>query len=1064
MRRFRLIRLTAFFFLLEGLSAYCVAPAAAEESRPTEASLIEFNRDIRPLLSDACFHCHGPDKARRKADLRLDTEEGAKADLGGRAALVPSDLESSELYQRITSKDPAERMPPPESGRSLTPAQMEVFRRWIEQGATWQKHWSFLAPVSPKIPVVRDSARVRNPIDAFVQHRLEREKVAPAPEADRTSLIRRVTLDLTGLPPTPDEVDAFLTDRSPDAYERVVDRLLASPRFGERMAVRWLDAARYADTSGYQTDGERHMWRWRDWVIEAYNYNLPFDQFTVEQLAGDLLPGATLDQLIASGFNRNHRGNSEGGIIPEEYAVEYVVDRVETTYTVWLGLTMGCVRCHDHKFDPLTQREFYRSFAFFNNVPESGRAIKIGNSPPMIRAPTRDQQTQLVLLDQRFAAAESLAAGRSNDLRKLQAEWERTVEAPTVADWTIERGEVVHVRFDNERATVAGSAADHFEGGTPDYVAGRIGEAARFDGERYVNAGDVGGFGFFDKFSLSAWIYPRGDAGGTIVSRMSDVEHGDGYAVVLEQGCIQVNLVKRWLDDALRVETERKLEPDRWHHVLVTYDGSRVATGVVIFIDGVAVPTRVNLDLLNQTFASKEPLRIGGGNGPAGRFHGLIDDVRVFHVVLDEDEAQVVATAETPAQILAIPMEGRTRAQAAKLQATFLDRTAPAELRDIFTQVVALRRERESLVENFPTTMVMQELPVPRETRILLRGEYDKPGDPVTAGVPGCLPSMPDGATANRLAFARWLVDGKHPLTARVAVNRMWQMLFGIGLVRTVDDFGAQGEWPSHLELLDWLAVQFSALGERTPAWDTKRLLRLIVTSATYRQSSRASPELLQRDSENRLLARGPRVRLSAEMVRDQALFASGMLTERLGGPSVKPYQPAGLWKELADTDYEQDRGASLYRRGMYTFWKRTVPPPTMITFDSAGRETCIVRETRTNTPLQALTLMNDVTFVETSRALAECVMRDVDGSPDERLTRAFRLLVARSPSEKELAVLLQGWQVQRDRFAKSPEAAQNLLKQGESTFDVRLDPAELAAYTMLAGVILNLDETIMKE
>ncbi len=1052
--------------------------AADDTPRAALSPKVDFNRDVRPILSDKCFKCHGPDGASRQAALRLDTEAGIKVDLGGRAALVPSNLQKSELYLRIVSEDPAERMPPAKSGKSLTPQEIGLIRTWIEQGAEWQKHWSLIPPVQSTPPAVTAKHWVRNPVDAFVLARLEREGLEPSREADRTTLIRRVSFDLTGLPPTPREVEAFLADASPDAFERVVDRLLASVRYGERMAVRWLDGARYADTSGYQNDGERFMWRWRDWVIDAYNHNLPFDLFTIEQLAGDLLPDATLEQKIATGFNRNHRGNSEGGIVPEEFAVEYVVDRVETTFAVWMGLTMGCSRCHDHKFDSLTQREFYQTYAYFNSIPEYGRAIKYGNSPPFIAAPKPDQIKLLDNLQIRLAEARAREVALEPELEASQQRWEQSADRRHLSEGSLTRGQVFHAALDGADATVKDTLGDRFENGSPAYAPGRLRQAAEFDGSRFINAGAVAAFEYLDRFTLSAWIYPRGNKGGTILSRMTDAEEATGYCLTFEGGKLKFNLVKRWLDDALRVETERTLSPEKWHHVLVTYDGSRLASGVTFYVDGRPEPKRILLDLLNQTFASTDPLRIGGGNGPNGRFHGLIDDVRIYSRTLSGDEAQIVAAPETIAEILSIPRDRLTRAQSVKLRAYYLENHAPQVLREARERVLNTQKELDALLESVPTTMVMQEMPVPRDAHILTRGEYQKPGDKVSRDVPASLPPLPRDLPNNRLGFARWLASPQHPLTSRVAVNRLWQMLFGTGLVKTVDDFGAQGEWPSHPELLDWLAVEFSSplLGKgearRTslealvrPSWDIKRLLRLLVTSATYRQSARGTPELLQRDPENRLLARGCRMRLSAEMVRDQALHAAGLLVEKVGGPSVKPYQPTDLWKELGDMEYVQDHGEKLYRRGMYTFWKRTVPPPMMITFDSAGRETCNLRETRTNTPLQALTLMNDVTFVEASRALAQRVLGH-EGGPAlaDQLTLAFRLVLSRAPKPAELKVLMAGWQEHRDRFRADPAAATKLLTQGEFPCDPSLDAAELAAHTTVVGVILNMDETLTKE
>ncbi|HET6423197.1 MAG TPA: DUF1553 domain-containing protein [Planctomycetaceae bacterium] len=1011
---------------------------------------IDFNRDIRPILSDACFQCHGPDENKRQADLRLDMRDGALADLGGHAAVVPGDVARSVLLQRIASADPEAQMPPSKSGKQLTAAQKERLRQWIEEGAVWSGHWSLTAPTRPVIPRVDKMDGVAEPIDRFLLSRLEQAGLTPNPPTDRTTWLRRVTFDLTGLPPSLDELDAFLADDHPAAVERVVDRLLASPRYGERMAVRWLDAARYADTSGYQSDGERFMWRWRDWVIDAYNRNLPFDQFTIEQLAGDLLPDPTLEQKIATGFHRNHRGNSEGGIVPEEYAAEYVVDRVETTYTVWMGLTMGCARCHSHKFDPLSQREFYQSFAFFNNVPEFGRASKLGNSPPYIAAPTLHQQEKLARLDAELSHAEAAWKQLQPELEDQQRRWEANLDPTAAPPWQFTRDRIWVETFD---APMDGSS-----------VAGRIGPGRKFTGEEFVDAGNVGAFGFTDKFTLAAWIKPDGDHGGTILSRMTDVEHGDGYALVLDGGRLQLNLVKRWLDDALRVETTATISPGEWHHVAVTYDGSRLATGVQFYLDGQPAPHRTNLDLLNQTFATKEPLRIGGGNGPSGRFHGVIDEVALFNTAITPDEAAILATPEALHEIAAIPREKRTPAQSQKLQAAFLELGATTALQSAQAKVRELTQRRTAFRESLPTVMVMEEMPTPRITHVLLRGEYDKLGERVMAGTPTALPAWPKDGPQNRLALARWLIDPQHPLTARVAVNRLWQMLFGTGLVKTVDDFGSQGEPPSNPELLDWLAVEFAAPKVPDGAWDVKRILRMMVTSAVYQRSSQMTPELFRLDPENRLLARGPRLRLSAEMVRDQALFSSGLLVEKLGGPSVKPYQPAGLWKELADTDYVQDHGEALYRRSVYTFWKRTIPPPTMLSFDAAGRETCVVRESRTNTPLQALILMNDVTYGEAARVLAERVRRETSPPLSTRLEHAFRLVLSRRPRAEELSVLTDSWHSQHVRFQQDPDAAKAMLSQGESRIATEFPLTELAADAAIIGLLFNLDEAITKE
>jgi hypothetical protein len=990
---------------------------------------VEFNRDIRPILSDKCYTCHGPDKGNRKTQLRFDIEASAKADLGGRFAIVPGDENRSEIIRRITSENKAMRMPPVYSGSTLSAHEISLIREWVKEGAQWQKHWSFIPPKRPDPPHVGRPDLVRNPIDAFVLARLSQKGMAPSPEAERAILIRRVSLDLTGIPPTPAEVDAFLADRSPNAFEKLADRLLASPRYGERMAAWWLDAARYADTNGYQTDGERSMWRWRDWVIGAFNRNMPYDQFTIEQLAGDMLPNATLEQKIASGFNRNHRGNGEGGIVPEEYAVEYVVDRVDTTSTVWLGLTVGCARCHDHKYDPIAQKEFYQLYAYFNNIPERGMAFKYGNSPPFIQAPTPAQQAQLRELDQKVADSEQRFKGMRAAVERAQREWEKSLDHSSKLDWSI----------------------------TEDLVAQHGLE--QLDGKSFANAGDVANFGFYDKFTLAAWVYPE-EANGAILTRAQDVDQGSGYGLYLKDGKVAAVMVLRWLDDGARLETEAALPLHRWSHVALTYDGSRLADGIAIYINGERQKVKVSLDVINQTFAVKEPLRIGGGGGPENRFHGSVDEVRIYNTALTAGQAAVLAMRDSIAAIAAIDPVKRSRAQSDKLRLCFLDRFAPEEIQQAWRQLQAVRRERQRMVESFPTVMVMQERPQPRDAFVLARGAYDKPKEKVSRGVPAALPPLPPDAPNNRLGLARWIASSSNPLTARVLVNRLWQMYFGVGIVKTVEDFGSQGEWPTNPELLDWLATEFMRTG-----WDVKSIVKTIVTSATYRQSSVETDTMKRDDPENRLMARGPRFRMPAEMVRDQALAISGLLVEKIGGPSVKPYQPAGLWKELSGgEDYKQGKGEDLYRRSMYTFWKRAVSPPEMMTFDAAGRETCVVRETRTNTPLQALTLMNDVTYLEAARVMAQRMLSEGGATPVERVRFAYRLATARSLSPRMSAALLDSFHHSLDRFQTNTELARKFISVGESPVDGKWNVSELAAYSTVASLILNMDETVTKE
>ena len=783
---------------LAGILAVDIALTQAEQP-------VDFNRDIRPILSNNCFKCHGPDANQRQAGLRLDLYESAtQAAESGMPAIVPGDATESELVRRILASDDAERMPPADSHKQLTDEQKTLLVRWINEGAEYKPHWAFVSPVRPEVPIIDGlEFRIESPIDAFIAERLQRDGLTMSPEADKSTLIRRVTLDLTGLPPTPRELDAFWADDSPDAYEKVVDRLLASPRYGEHMARPWLDAARYADTNGYQVDLERVMWPWRDWVIDAFNRNVPFDQFTIEQLAGDLLPNASRDQLLATGFNRNHCITVEGGIIDEEYRVEYVMDRTTTTAAVWMGLTMGCCRCHDHKYDPFTQKEFYQLYAFFNQVPERGYGENVA-TPPRLALPTPQQQAELVEMDDRLARAKGELA------------------ALTSADST-------------------------------------------------------------------------------------------GNRKALEQ------------------------------------------------------------------------------------------------------------------------------------------------------QIAELQKKRDELAGQILQVMIMADAPQPRDTFILDRGQYDQPTEKVVPAVPSAFPSLPPDAPRNRLALASWLVDAAHPLTARVIVNRDWQRYFDAGIVKTTEDFGVQAEWPSHPELLDWLATELISSD-----WNVKHMQRLIVTSATYRQASRISPELTERDPENRLLARGPRLRLAAEQIRDAALAVGGLLSTKMGGPGVFPYQPDGLWAELNDREglsmkFVQSHGEDLYRRSIYTFWKRTVPPPTMQIFDAPEREYCVVRRSTTNTPLQALVLLNDIQFVEAARKLAERMMTESGDSLDERLSYGFRLAVSRTPSQPEMGVLRRTWHEQLAELSNDGHAAERLLAVGEAPTNATLDPIELAAYAHVARLILNLDETITK-
>lgn len=816
---------------------------------------IDFNRDIRPILADACYHCHGPDAAQRKAQLRLDERDGLFRTRHDVTVVAPGKPEASELILRLAATDPEEVMPPPESARQLTPAEKELLKRWVATGAVWGGHWAFTAPVRPPVPHVNDSAlapRARNPIDAFVFSRLAREGLAPSPEADRATLLRRVSLDLNGVPPTPAEVEAFVADQAPDAYERVVDRLLASSRYGERWAWDWLDLARYADTNGFQGDPERTMWPWRDWVVNALNRNQPFDQFTIEQLAGDLLPNATREQKIASGFHRNNMFNGEGGRIPEETRVENVFDRVETTATVWLGATFSCARCHDHKYDPYTQRDYFALYDIFNQMSETG---KLGGNGQVL--PVLDVSTP--------------------------AELEAVKAANAKVDAT-----------------------------------------------------------------------------------------------------------------ALKVEAhERKKFPR-----------------------------------------------------PAGK-------------PLAESEAALKLPGNLPAVLAKV--EPKKRGVDALLEAVpyFRDTAPDPEYAALLQALLDAVRERIAATSRITKVMIMDELKELRETVMLVRGNYEATTDQKVLGaVPRVFAPVPaDAPRMNRLDLARWLVSDGNPLAARTAVNRAWQAFFGTGFVKTSEDFGVQGETPSHPELLDWLAREYVESG-----WNTKALHRLIVTSTTYRQSSRTTPTLQERDPENRLLARGPRFRLPSWMLRDQALAAAGLLVDRPGGPGVRPYQPAGIWEEatFGKKTYIQDHGEALYRRSLYVFWRRIVGPTSF--FDAGARQVCTVKVARTNTPLHALVTLNDPAYVEAARVMAQRVLAEAPADDTARLSHAFRLTTARRPNAKELAVLNARLERLRRHYAADVAAAQQLATAGEAPRPQTLALTEHAAWTALSTLLLNLDETLSKE
>lgn len=996
-----------------------------------KAAKVDFNRDIQPVMADTCFRCHGFDQQARKARLRLDVRaEAMRPAKSGAIPIVPGKPQDSEVIRRLFTEDADDRMPPESIHKPLTTEQKNLFQRWIAEGAEYRDHWAFIPPQPVEPPKVKPSRWPKTPVDQFILAELNRKKLKPAPEADKQTLIRRLSLDLTGIPPTPAEVDAFLADRSKHAYEQLVDRLLASLRYGERMAQDWLDAARFADSNGYQVDRDREMGAWREWVIQAFNRNQPFDQFTIEQLAGDLLPNPTLDQKIATGFHRNHMINEEGGIIPEEFLAEYCADRVETTATVWLGLTMNCARCHDHKYDPLTQKDYYSLLAFFHNVPEKGvgdygQPIR-RNTPPLLKLPVPEAEAKLAGLNQELATATEQLTNLTAAFRATHvAEWENRARS-AVAVWA---------ELQPSRATAGTNTLVISESTgwivAPDLKpdARKVTISARVEISRItaiqLTFAPPPGTGTNDTEKLSIRTVRLRPAGSAELEKTAL-----SLRPALLAGTAPVAELAQVLDDK---------ESSTWS---VTLAPEQTTTGVFEVLDFAAATKGARLEL-EVEFAGERRI-------PAWQLRLRVTDLSSEWLV--------------PPDILAVIAKPGAERTLEDKQLVDDFRLAHHPGHAALTQRVAdLKKQIDETDLSIPTTLVMAEMAEPRPTFVLVRGAYDKKAAPVTAATPAHLPAFAAGLPTNRLGLARWLIDPGNPLTARVTVNRLWQSVFGTGLVRTSEDFGTRGELPSHHELLDWLANEFVRTG-----WDVKRMMKLLVLSATYRQDSRVTPELRELDSENRLLARGPRYRLSAEMIRDQALAVSGLLVEKLGGPSVKPYHPPGLYEQVvagsSASTYVQDKGENLYRRSLYTYWKRSVPNPAMLVFDAPFRETCTVRRSRTTTPLQALNLLNDPTYVEASRLLAQRMIREGGSAPEARIRHGFRLVTGREPRRAELKVLVTGWQRMETGFRDDRPSAESLLSVGETKADPALDPVELAAYTTVASTLLNLDETITKE
>jgi hypothetical protein len=1044
---------------LLGLSGFAMADEPREPAeQKREPRKLQYNRDIRPILSENCFACHGFDESSRQADLRLDTAEGAFDDRGGVPPLVAGSPEESELWRRITSQDEFEQMPPPDSHLELTDQQRETLRLWIEQGASYQDHWSLITPTRPPLPDLPDDQlpEVGNEIDRFIRDRLREEQLEPAQEADRSVLIRRLYLDLVGLPPSAEEVRAFEEDSDPHAYEQLVQRLLDNRHFGERMALEWLDAARYADTNGYSIDGGRHMWLWRDWVIQAFNDNKPYDRFLIEQLAGDLLPDRTEADLIASGFQRNNMVTHEGGTIPEENLANYNADRVKTLGEAVLGLTLACAQCHTHKFDPITHREYYQLVAFFNTLDDRGLDGDRGINPgPSIQARTVLQTDEQEELEEQIARLRERLS--QLDLNQLQS-WEQRQLAKLARrgdGFQLHPTEVLNVSTPNQGA-----------GFEPEGMTG-------------VRLKSVGGLGAFD-MTLRLPELQEPLRGFRVVFHPQDefVNSGWGHGkrsvsvgeTTVEKGSFVLTAFSATFDQVPSDQVNL--------HLLEPVESVTASSWDADF------PPRASLDPRNDSGWSPDiqatgpvhftgtfqrpvstsefpflTLQLNFGYGQSllpGRF-----DIHVFTGVDDG-----LDLPESIVTLLEKPAEQRSDEEIRLLWEYCAEHSE--ELWHERVELANLEERLRVLTQTFPT-MVMNVSESPRDTHVFHRGDYSQPREKVTAATPAALPPLPEGASADRLGLAQWLTDPAHPLTARVAVNRFWQMMFGRGLVATSADFGSQGEWPSHPELLDWLAVEFQENG-----WDVKQLIYLMATSATYRQSSLTSSELLQQDPENALLARGPRFRLPAELVRDSALKVSGLLVPRLGGPSVNPYTPGDPWREVSHygstpataQTFVQDHGEKLYRRSLYTYWKRTAPPPNMTAFDAPNREVCTVSRPATTTPLQALVLLNDTQFVEASRKFAERIVSLPDDADAARIEWAFREALGRQADEAEVERLGQALQRERQRYADSPELAEEFLRNGESPRDEALSPlpaAELAAWGAVASVLLNASEFITR-
>ena len=1055
--------------------------AAASSTKPA----VDFQRDVRPILSDNCFPCHGPDKAVRMADLRLDTQEDAFAKRAHGTPIVPGDAEASLLYQRIAHENELKRMPPALSEKKLTTEQMDVLRRWIEDGASWDQHWSFKAIERLDPPGVKDETWVRSPLDRFILARLEAEGLVPAPEADKRSIARRVALDLTGLPPDPGILEGFLRNASEEAYEELVDRLLESNHWGEHRARYWLDAGRYGDTHGIHIDNYREMYAYRDWVIQAFNDNKPFDEFTIEQIAGDLLPNPTLDQLIATGFHRNNITTNEGGVIPEEYEAIYAKDRADTTGTVFLGLTVGCATCHDHKFDPIAQRDFYSMTAFFSNTTQYVMDGNVSDPPPVVVVPSDQDRNLWYQLRREAAETEATIADRaasadesfdewlaSGEHRSIQAPLEESTELLTLAlnDEPAVEIEGVRKTIALQQGTIVGEGPNQHQ------------SALRFGKESWAELPPLK-LDSDTPFSIAMWVYTPKEAGRFVVAGQYDPDDDSrGWSMTIGDRQFSFKMTgektagkKAPSQVSISPITTKRLSTGAWTHVTVTHDGSGERAGLRLYRNGNSVEEQGSefFARVEGSILTDRPLYLGRGvtkgRGSESDLEvryfsgGGIADLRFFRRQITVQEARVVSLWSVLKSARDKETEKLSTKEREALHLYYLS-VKDEDYRRLLARQQEIGREWREIRRRGSVTHVMQEIEGKEpEAHVLYRGMYDQPRERVAANTPAALHPMAASLPRNRLGLAKWLVDAANPLTSRVTVNRYWQHVFGTGLVKTSDDFGSQGELPSHPELLDWLATEF-----RDSDWDIKRFFRMLVTSATYRQSAQTTAGRLEKDPENRLLSRGPLFRMDGEMIRDHALAASGLLVRKIGGASVKPYQPQGVWKTVAMPTsntriYQQDSGSKLYRRSLYTFLKRSAPPPAMEVFNATTREHATVRRERTNTPLQALVTMNDTQFVEASRTLAQRAMRESGDDFYRRLGYVTTRLLARDFDVKERAIAKRSYDRFIGLYSSSAEEAKKLLTVGESPADEALPVTESAAWTMLTSQIMNLDEVLNK-